>query len=122
MNVQVMSESILGVQIVEENRRVPVIGGDSLPDMPWQERTPGDKSPLWRYRGNPIIKRDALPDSNSIFNSAAVPFRGGFAGVFRCDNTRRVPWLHVGFSQDGIHWNIEPRPHPLYRRTGGSRV
>lgn len=27
MNVQVMSESILGVQIVEENRRVPVIGG-----------------------------------------------------------------------------------------------
>ena len=51
MNVQVMSESILGVQIVEENRRVPVIGGDSLPDMPWQERTPGDKSPLWRYRG-----------------------------------------------------------------------
>ena len=46
MNVQVMSESILGVQIVEENRRVPVIGGDSLPDMPWQERTPGDKSPL----------------------------------------------------------------------------
>ena len=110
MNVQVMSESILGVQIVEENRRVPVIGGDSLPDMPWQERTPGDKSPLWRYRGNPIIKRDALPDSNSIFNSAAVPFRGGFAGVFRCDNTRRVPWLHAGFSQDGIHWNIEPRP------------
>ena len=38
-------------------------------------------------QGNPIITRDAVPDTNSIFNSAVVPFGDGFAGVFRCDNT-----------------------------------
>ena len=35
---------------------------------------------------NPIIKRNGLPDSNSIFNSAVVKFKDGFAGIFRCDD------------------------------------
>jgi beta-1,4-mannooligosaccharide/beta-1,4-mannosyl-N-acetylglucosamine phosphorylase len=49
-----------------------------------------------------------VPDTNSIFNSAVVPYEGGFAGVFRCDNTARRMQLHAGVSQDGIHWQIEP--------------
>lgn len=89
---------------------VKIMNGESIPNIPWQERPNGNHSPIWRYTHNPIIKRDALPDSNSIFNSAAVRFGDGFAGVFRCDNTCRVPWLHVGFSRDGIHWEIEPTP------------
>jgi len=41
-----------------------------------------------------------------VFNSAVVPFKGGYAGVFRCDDTNRRMRLHVGFSADAIHWSI----------------
>ena len=65
---------------------------------------------MWRYSRNPIIPRDAIPTSNSIFNSAAVPFEGKFAGVFRCDNQRREMILHAGFSDDGYRWRIDHEP------------
>ena len=55
------------------------IQGNALPNMPWQDRHAGCNDPLWRYSANPVIPRDLLPDSNSIFNSAVVPFEGGFA-------------------------------------------
>ena len=82
--------------------------GHPLPDMPWEERPSGCKDVLWRYSANPVIPRDLLPDSNSIFNSAVVPFEDGFAGVFRVDDKNRRMTLHAGFSKDGIRWNIEP--------------
>ena len=84
------------------------IVGNPLPGMPWEERPAGCKDVLWRYSKNPVIPRDLLPDSNSIFNSAVVPFKGGFAGVFRCDDKNRRMTLHVGFSKDGIKWDIKP--------------
>ncbi len=84
--------------------------GAALPNLPWQDRPAGVHDVVWRYRQNPIIPRDALPTSNSIFNSAVVPFRGAFAGVFRCDDRRRVMNLHVGFSDDALHWDIAPDP------------
>ena len=84
------------------------IVGPSLPNLPWEERSAGCSHPLWRYSQNPVIPRDLLPDSNSIFNSAVVPFKDGFAGVFRCDDTNRRMALHVGFSKDAIHWDIKP--------------
>ena len=84
------------------------IVGPALPGMPWEERPAGCNAPLWRYSANPVIPRDLLPTSNSIFNSAVVPFRDGFAGVFRCDDTNRRMALHVGFSKDGIKWDICP--------------
>ena len=84
------------------------IFGNPLPGMPWEERPAGCQDVLWRYSKNPVIPRDLLPDSNSIFNSAVVPFKGGFAGVFRCDDKNRRMTLHVGFSADGIKWDIRP--------------
>lgn len=84
--------------------------GPALPNIPWEDRPEGCVDPVWRYSGNPIISRDATPTSNSVFNSAAVPFDGRFAGVFRCDNRRREMRLHAGFSEDGIAWRIEPEP------------
>ena len=66
------------------------IAGPALPDMPWEERPAGSKEVLWRYSANPIIPRNLLSTSNSIFNSAVVPFKNGkynYAGVFRCDDT-----------------------------------
>ena len=83
--------------------------GPALPDMPWEERPAGSKEVMWRYSANPIIGRDALSTSNSVFNSAVVPFKKGkynYAGVFRCDDTNRRMRIHAGFSVDGIDWDI----------------
>jgi len=79
----------------------------ALPGLPWEDRPAGNSAPLWRSSRNPIIPRDLLPRSNSIFNSAVVPFEGAFAGVFRIDDTTRQMNLHTGRSADGINWEIE---------------
>ena len=52
-------------------------------NMPWEERPEGCAEVMWRYSKNPVIDRYAIPTSNSIFNSAVVPFGDGYAGVFR---------------------------------------
>ncbi len=82
----------------------------STVNLPWEERPAGSNDVVWRYSQNPIIPRDAIPRSNSIFNSAAVTFNGQFAGVFRVDDKQRRMNLHAGRSQDGIHWDIAPEP------------
>ncbi|MCI1956552.1 MAG: glycoside hydrolase family 130 protein [Oscillospiraceae bacterium] len=84
--------------------------GAPLQDIPWQPKPAGCQSPVWRYSANPIIPRDAIPTSNSVFNSAVVPYRAGFAGVFRCDSRAVSMDIHAGFSADGIHWKINPGP------------
>ena len=63
---------------------------------------------LRRYEGNPIIVPGQIKGVNSVFNSAVVPFEGGYAGVFRCDEQDRAMTLHPGFSSDGIRWDISP--------------
>ncbi|MDR0540821.1 MAG: glycoside hydrolase family 130 protein [Dysgonamonadaceae bacterium] len=78
--------------------------------MPWEERPEGYREILWRYSGNPVIPRNLLPASNSIFNSAVVRFQGMYAGVFRCDDTNRRMRLHAGFSRNGVDWEIRPEP------------
>ena len=66
--------------------------------IPWQERPAGGSEVVWRSSRNPIIARDQLARSNSIFNSAVVPFRGAFAGVFRVDDRSRSMNVHAGRS------------------------
>ncbi|MCC6170060.1 MAG: glycosidase, partial [Caldilineaceae bacterium] len=82
------------------------IAGAALPNIPWEDR-PAGGGVIWRYSGNPVIPRDLIPTSNSIFNSAVVPYSGQFAGVFRCDNQAREMNIHSGRSVDGITWQIE---------------
>ena len=77
---------------------------------PGKTGRPAAPRSLWRSSRNPIIPRDLLPRSNSIFNSAVVPFEGGFAGVFRVDDTVRTMDLHVGRSSDGVTWQIDAEP------------
>ena len=74
----------------------------SLPNIPWQEKPAGTAAPVWRYHEK--------PDANSIFNSAVVPFKDGFAGVFRCDSQGLSMDLYAGFSKDGLHWQINKDP------------
>jgi beta-1,4-mannooligosaccharide/beta-1,4-mannosyl-N-acetylglucosamine phosphorylase len=81
-----------------------------LPNIPWEDRPTGSNDVIWRYSGNPIIPRDLLPISNSIFNSAAVAYNGKFAGVFRVDNKKRDMTLHSGFSEDGFKWHLSDAP------------
>lgn len=98
--------------------RSSTIVGPALPNIPWQDKPAGCSSVVWRYSRNPVIPRDPFPTANSVFNSAAVPFQGKFAGVFRCDDTRRYPQLHVGFSNDGISWKINPQRIRFIDETG----
>lgn len=83
-----------------------IFGQQSLPAMPWQDRPAGCDDVIWRYENNPVIPRNLIPSSNSIFNSAVVPFQGKYAGVFRCDDKSRNMVIHAGFSDDGINWRI----------------
>lgn len=93
--------------------------------IPWEDRPDGASGVFWRSARNPIIRRDQLPRSNSIFNSAVVPFEAGFAGVFRVDDTSRTMNLHVGRSADGVAWEIDRDPivfQPADRRVGEIQV
>ena len=84
--------------------------GQALPGIPWEEKPEGYQMPLWRYSKNPIIGRDGNRISNSVFNSAVVPFEGGYAGVFRCDSKSISMDIFAGRSRDGINWEIEDKP------------
>ena len=84
--------------------------GSSLPNIPWEDRPQGLQTPVWRYSGNPVIARNGNKRANSVFNSAIVPYQGGFAGVFRCDSLSISMDLFAGFSADGLHWQINDDP------------
>ena len=82
----------------------------NLNNIPWEERPAGCTDVMWRFSRNPIINRYQIPTSNSIFNSAVVPFGDGFAGVFRCDNKAVQMNIFAGFSTDGVNWEIKHEP------------
>lgn len=84
--------------------------GNALPNMPWQDKPANCKDVVWRYDQNPIIKRDATINSNSIFNSAVVPWEDGYIGVFRCDSRSRSMDIFVGRSKNGYDWDFELEP------------
>lgn len=86
------------------------IKGSALPNIPWQPRPAGNSDLLWRYDANPVVGRRPLPHVTGIYNSAVVPFEGGFAGVFRTEGMDRLPHLHVGRSPDGLKFTFEPKP------------
>jgi beta-1,4-mannooligosaccharide/beta-1,4-mannosyl-N-acetylglucosamine phosphorylase len=62
-----------------------------------------------RYERNPIITPSLVPGANSIFNSAVMPYKGGYVGVFRIDTQAYESHLHLGWSDDGLDWRIEPK-------------
>jgi beta-1,4-mannooligosaccharide/beta-1,4-mannosyl-N-acetylglucosamine phosphorylase len=77
-----------------------------LPNMPWQERPEGCEDIVWRYDKNPVIGREALNGAR-IFNSAVIPYKGEFIGIFRVEHRNGYPNLHIGRSKDAFHWKIE---------------
>ncbi len=103
------AERAHGAPLVSVDLSPPQPQIDVVPNIPWQEPPAGNTGVLWRYTKNPVIGRSPFPAANSAFNSAVVPFRGKFAGVFRCDNTAREMQIHPGFSDDGLQWKIDPQ-------------
>ena len=86
-----------------------IIGTD-LPNIPWQDKPADCIYPVWRYDGNPVIKRNPGPTLGRVFNSAVVPYGDGFVGVFRADHRNIRPGLHFGTSADAIDWQIDNEP------------
>jgi beta-1,4-mannooligosaccharide/beta-1,4-mannosyl-N-acetylglucosamine phosphorylase len=93
-----------------KGKRNQTLIGTAIPNMPWQDRPSDCTDVVWRYSGNPVITREALPGANSIFNSSVIPYQGKFIGIFRIDNTRMVSNLYVGHSNDGLKWDIDKTP------------
>lgn len=82
--------------------------------IPWEEKPLGCETPLWRFSKNPIINRNPIKNVERVFNSAVIPFKGEFVGVFRGDTNTTIPFLYVGHSKDGISFKFEEEPIKVY--------
>ncbi len=89
------------------------VKGPAVANLPWQPRPAGSRECIWRYAGNPLIRRDAVCIADGVYNSAVVAYQGEFRGVFRLDHTTGLPHLHTGKSRDGLQWEISPEPLTL---------
>ncbi len=90
-------------------------------NVPWQEK-PGKLAgaPVWRYTENPIIGRNPVDGVARIFNSAVIPYHDAFIGVFRGEQINGVPYIYMGSSIDGIHWNFDNKRIPFTDEKGNS--
>ena len=87
-------------------------------NIPWQDRPKNCPTPIWRYSSNPVIDRNPIPNVARVFNSALVPFGDGFVGVFRGDTFTTIPFLFVGRSKDGIHFEFDVKPIQILDENG----
>lgn len=84
--------------------------GKNLPNIPWENKPQTCSDVMWRYSKNPIIDWNPIPTAGRVYNSAIVPFKNGFAGVFRGDQKNGRATLFSGFSKDGITIDLDPNP------------
>lgn len=91
----------------------------AVPNVPWQDKPEGLKgAPIWRYSENPIIDRNPIENVARIFNSAVMPYEDRFVGVFRGEQTNGIPYVYLGWSDDAIHWDIQPEKVPFEDEDG----
>lgn len=76
-------------------------------DLFWEERQGGGDFPFWRYSANPITARNPVKGIMRIFNSGIAEYNGRFAGVFRGETSSGIPYLYLGWSDDGKNWDID---------------
>jgi len=72
---------------------------------------------LKRYPGNPVLSAKDVPyPATLVFNAGVAKFNGRYVMVFRNDYgeaaAKRLDGTNLGlaFSDDGIHWRVQPRP------------
>ena len=93
--------------------------GEAVPNMPWQDcGIVCNGAPVWRHTENPVIGRNPLPGVARIFNSAVMPYEGGFIGVFRGEQTNGIPFIYLGRSMDALHWTFDPEKIPFTDEDG----
>lgn len=93
--------------IIRGFKNMTEIIGSALPNIPWQDKPDGIQDVVWRHNANPIVDWNPIPAASRIFNSAVIPYEGGFIGVFRAEHKHGMPNLHLGRSEDGLKWEIE---------------
>ena len=83
-------------------------------NLPWQDK-PGNLNgaPVWRYSQNPVVGRNPAKGVARIFNSAVLPYEGGFIGVFRGEQINGIPYIYLGRSKDGICWDFDKNKIPF---------
>lgn len=92
--------------------------GKALPNIPWEDRREGDDSIMWRYSMNPLIGWNPTPATARIYNSAVLPNKGEFVGVFRADHKNGRANIHFGRSKDGLNFDIDEEVIPWVDQTG----
>ncbi|MBN2613714.1 MAG: glycosidase, partial [Bacteroidales bacterium] len=92
--------------------------GQSLPNLPWEEKPAGHKEVIWRYSRNPVIDWNPTPSTARIYNSAVLPYNQSFVGVFRADHKNGRAFLHFGKSKDGFHFEIDDEVIPWQNEDG----
>jgi beta-1,4-mannooligosaccharide/beta-1,4-mannosyl-N-acetylglucosamine phosphorylase len=85
--------------------KVNIIGNE-LKNMPWQDKPNGYEGIVWRHEGNPIINWNPTKKTARVFNSAVIPYKDGFVGVFRADHKNGKALLHTAHSKDALNWDI----------------
>ena len=66
---------------------------------------------LTRHAANPIVTHKSLPfNCNAVYNPGATRFRGRYVLLPRVEDGRRDNTLHVAWSDDGIRFDVEPKP------------
>jgi len=72
---------------------------------------------ITRYAGNPVLSRKDVPYSATlVFNAGVAKYQGRYVMVFRNDygsyEEQRLEGTNLGlaFSDDGLVWQVEPRP------------
>ena len=70
-----------------------------------------------RYPDNPVLNGKQVPyASDLVFNAGVIPYKGGYAMVFRNDYGYIARGSFTGtniglaLSPDGIHWQVEQQP------------
>ncbi|MDD3413785.1 MAG: glycoside hydrolase family 130 protein [Lachnospiraceae bacterium] len=100
---------------------VTFIAGQSLPNIPWQEKPEGHVgAPVWKYDKNPVIGRNPVEGVARIFNSAIVPYQGEFIGVFRGEQVNGIPYIYLGHSKDAIDWKFDTEKIQFVNEAGES--
>ncbi len=104
---------------MKPNMKYKMIGCNDVPNMPWQDK-PEDLGaiPVWRYTKNPIIGRNPIPGVARIFNSAVMPYKGKYIGVFRAEQTDGMPFVYLGRSKNGVDWEFDHERVPFVDEEG----
>jgi beta-1,4-mannooligosaccharide/beta-1,4-mannosyl-N-acetylglucosamine phosphorylase len=75
----------------------------------WEDRQGKEDFPVWRYSQNPLTPRNPVKGIARIFNSGVAEFGDKFVGIFRGETLSGIPYLYLGWSDDGRNWDIDSK-------------